>query len=275
MEYLMTYGWAILIIAVVLGILFQLGVFSSGNFQPHAQAGSCQVKKTSVGSSLVGECQGQLPQFTVNVVNGYISTPSESVPLSGTITAWVYPININYGPNSPGVALWASGGNPALHVTNTGNVFLYDSGTSTTPSATELTPFVWQMVSATWKYDGSNTVLTTYINGAVVGIPANLIGKSPGGYSSFFIDFYSAGSISSFNALYSNVQLYNSSLTSGELSALYTEGIGGAPVKPQNLTGWWPLNGNLNDYSGSNNNGQVATGTVTYSSSWESGYTPP
>ncbi len=30
MEYLMTYGWAILIIAVILGILFQLGVFSSG-----------------------------------------------------------------------------------------------------------------------------------------------------------------------------------------------------------------------------------------------------
>jgi hypothetical protein len=31
MEYLMTYGWAILIIAVVLGALFSLGVFSSGN----------------------------------------------------------------------------------------------------------------------------------------------------------------------------------------------------------------------------------------------------
>jgi hypothetical protein len=30
MEYLMTYGWAILIIAVVLGALFSLGVFSSG-----------------------------------------------------------------------------------------------------------------------------------------------------------------------------------------------------------------------------------------------------
>ena len=30
MEYLMTYGWAILIIAVVLGVLYQLGVFGSG-----------------------------------------------------------------------------------------------------------------------------------------------------------------------------------------------------------------------------------------------------
>src|SRR5690348_16379756 len=30
MEYLMTYGWAILVIAVVLGSLYQLGVFGSG-----------------------------------------------------------------------------------------------------------------------------------------------------------------------------------------------------------------------------------------------------
>ncbi len=32
MEYLMTYGWAILIIAIVLAALFSLGVFSSSSF---------------------------------------------------------------------------------------------------------------------------------------------------------------------------------------------------------------------------------------------------
>ena len=32
MEYLMTYGWAILIISIVLGALFSLGVFSSSSF---------------------------------------------------------------------------------------------------------------------------------------------------------------------------------------------------------------------------------------------------
>ena len=31
MEYLMTYGWAILIIAVVLGVLFNIGVFNTGS----------------------------------------------------------------------------------------------------------------------------------------------------------------------------------------------------------------------------------------------------
>ena len=70
-----------------------------------------------------------------------------------------------------------------------------------------------------------------------------------------------------------NVQLYNTSLSSSELLLLYTEGIGGAPIRPQNLTGWWPLNGNANDYSGNGNNGQL--NGVTFSSSWENGYTAP
>ncbi|MEM3227965.1 MAG: hypothetical protein QXK65_03425, partial [Candidatus Micrarchaeaceae archaeon] len=70
-----------------------------------------------------------------------------------------------------------------------------------------------------------------------------------------------------------NNQVYNTSLSPSEIHALYDEGIGGAPIDLQNLVGWWPLNGNANDYSGNNNNGQ-ATG-VTYVTNWYSGYTPP
>ena len=32
MEYLMTYGWAILIIAVVIGVLYALGIFNGSGF---------------------------------------------------------------------------------------------------------------------------------------------------------------------------------------------------------------------------------------------------
>ncbi|MCL5239472.1 MAG: hypothetical protein M1286_03310 [Candidatus Marsarchaeota archaeon] len=68
MEYLMTYGWAILIIAVVLGALFQLGVFNSATFAPRAAPGSCQVfRPNGPGSpsfvNLQGVCTGQLPQY--------------------------------------------------------------------------------------------------------------------------------------------------------------------------------------------------------------------
>jgi len=58
-----------------------------------------------------------------------------------------------------------------------------------------------------------------------------------------------------FNGSLANVQLYNTSLSANEIQALYLEGIGSAPIRLQNLVGWWPLNGNANDYSGNGNNG--------------------
>ncbi|MEM4067933.1 MAG: hypothetical protein QXV17_13850, partial [Candidatus Micrarchaeaceae archaeon] len=71
-----------------------------------------------------------------------------------------------------------------------------------------------------------------------------------------------------------DVQLYNTSLSASEIQALYQEGIGGAPIDLQNLVGWWPLNGNANDYSGNDNNGALNS-VVNFVSNWYSGYTPP
>ncbi|MGC8537931.1 MAG: LamG-like jellyroll fold domain-containing protein, partial [Candidatus Micrarchaeia archaeon] len=81
------------------------------------------------------------------------------------------------------------------------------------------------------------------------------------------------GGGSSFDGSIANVQIYNTALSANDIKALYQEGIGGAPIKIQNLVGWWPLNGNANDYSGNDNNG-VANG-VTYTNNWYSGYTAP
>jgi hypothetical protein len=68
MEYLMTYGWAILIIAVVLGALFQLGVFNPMTFAPKAPPGACQVFRpngpgTTSFINLEGVCSGEIPQY--------------------------------------------------------------------------------------------------------------------------------------------------------------------------------------------------------------------
>ncbi|MEM4097858.1 MAG: LamG-like jellyroll fold domain-containing protein, partial [Candidatus Micrarchaeaceae archaeon] len=76
-----------------------------------------------------------------------------------------------------------------------------------------------------------------------------------------------------FNGSIANVQVYSSALSQNDINALYAEGIGGAPIDLQNLVGWWPLNGDANDYSGNGNNG-VPSG-VTFVSNWYSGYTPP
>ncbi len=68
MEYLMTYGWAILIIAVVLGALFSLGIFNPSFLAPEVQPGSCQVEKpngpgTSAHVSIQGNCHNELPNM--------------------------------------------------------------------------------------------------------------------------------------------------------------------------------------------------------------------
>jgi hypothetical protein len=72
-----------------------------------------------------------------------------------------------------------------------------------------------------------------------------------------------------FNGLIADVQIYNSVLSSSQITQLYQEGIQGAPISGQGLAGWWPLNGNANDYSGYGNTG--TTTNVVYSPTWLSG----
>ena len=66
------------------------------------------------------------------------------------------------------------------------------------------------------------------------------------------------GFVAGMNGSIANVQIYNTPLSSSQISQLYSEGIGGAPIPNAGLASWWPLDGNANDYSGNNNNG-VAT----------------
>jgi len=107
MEYLMTYGWAILIIAVVLGVLFQLGVFS-GITTPKAQAGNCQIIKVGSGItqtiSLAGECQGQEPQFVASFSDNSVET---------TLSPKINMPQITYGGNQQiTIAGWLNDADP-------------------------------------------------------------------------------------------------------------------------------------------------------------------
>jgi hypothetical protein len=70
-----------------------------------------------------------------------------------------------------------------------------------------------------------------------------------------------------------DVQIYNTTLSTSDVNSLYMEGIGGAPILSDGVVGWWPLNGNANDYSSNNNNGQATN--VVYTTTWTQGYAPP
>ncbi len=92
MEYLMTYGWAILIIAIVLGALFSLGVFSSGSFVGTtcipASGYECSTVTFHSGTftATVGQATGTT-WTTANIVfvtGGAV--PSTTLPTGGTCT---------------------------------------------------------------------------------------------------------------------------------------------------------------------------------------------
>jgi len=287
MEYLMTYGWAILIISVVLAALFQLGVFNPMTFAPKAPPGSCQVFRpngpyTTSFINLEGMCSGELPQYVAQFNLGQTSwIYSATPPLpnganKGTITAWINPKPVQGDGTYAGIVRIDGCG-------CTGTAILLSlQGSSGLPSmATWCNDFVPssgpKVVYNSWNFvavvlNGQSVSLN--VNGAWVnGTLGSMPSLKSGGCSYNF----SIGSTDSpgrmFNGSIANVQVYNTSLSGSEIQALYLEGIGGAPIRLQNLVGWWPLNGNANDYSGNGNNGQISN--VNFVSNWYNGYTPP
>ncbi|MEM4839846.1 MAG: LamG-like jellyroll fold domain-containing protein [Candidatus Micrarchaeaceae archaeon] len=280
MEYLMTYGWAILIIAVVLAALFELGVFNPMTFAPKASPGSCQVLRpegagTTDFISLSGECNGELPQYAAQF-NGQ----SSAIETSG--------INSLSTSNYVTISFWMD----------------WSGATSTTPlgfggSSCSSQALLWEQSSTCWGFNPCgvysvyginaqpiigrwvfvtaiyNTTMTNsrlFINGV-----QQTLTQCAGSASNLVISnsiLFGMGEWSGdFSGSIANVQVYNTALSSNDIKALYQEGIGGAPIKIQNLVAWYPLNGNANDYSGNGNNG-VPSG-VTYTSNWYSGYSAP
>ncbi len=280
MEYLMTYGWAILIIAVVLGALFQLGIFNASTFTPKAPPGACHVFRPNGPLStsfinLQGICNGELPQYAAyfNGVNSYIDVGTSgglNIQNAITLSAWISPKSSGIGTivakNAP---YYLAFGNSQLSKTACVGGGIYSSaawhwvcGNTKIPiNAWSHIVIVYDQVTETAWFDGVN-------DGSI-----SLSGAMPSFSDTVKIGYGTPGYNQYFNGYISDVQIYNTSLSSNEVSALYNEGIGGAPIKLNSLVGWWPLNGDVKDYSGNGNNG-VPTG-VTFTSNWESGYSAP
>ncbi|MEM0150145.1 MAG: LamG-like jellyroll fold domain-containing protein, partial [Candidatus Micrarchaeaceae archaeon] len=53
-----------------------------------------------------------------------------------------------------------------------------------------------------------------------------------------------------FNGQIADVQLYNTTLSPKQIAMIRQEGLYGTPIQYANLSGWWPMIGNANDYSG-------------------------
>jgi len=282
MEYLMTYGWAVLIIGVVLAALVSLGTFNSALWGPRASAGSCKAFRSTAITTLEGVCNNVIPQSVAqfNGQSSYISTGTTGLPTGSSarsVFGWIYT------PASPswngifGYGTAAGGQLSALWLGNSGhtNNCLYFAGYADDAQATSPlcpSPNTWYFIGYT--YTSGSTSVTLYVDGQSQ--THSLAGASAGPLSTVLGSSYigkDPENVDLFQGFISNVQVYNTALDANQVQALYMEGIGGVPVNLQYIVGWWPLNGDFNDYSGNGNAGTPTS--VSFTSSWTSGYTTP
>ena len=157
--------------------------------------------------------------------------------------------------------------------TNDVSVFYGTGSTRYNTAGLTVNPSVWMQETAT--YDGSNIKL--YLNGVYTGISSSVAAPLDSSTTgNLVIGSRPVSDYMWFNGRMSDVQLYNTALSPTQVTSLYSEGIGGAPLLPASNVGWWQFNGNMNDYSGNGNNGQNAGPTnVAFASNYIGNYIVP
>jgi len=287
MEYMMTYSWAILMIAVVIGALYSLGLLNPITYAPRANPGGCQVRITigPVGvkiPSLVGVCTNTLPKYVAQFNGQSVITLSNNGLMSSnsfTVSLWIFTQSDPYFNGEIGFVNASTYGwqiDSAPPGTYNG-VLRYRIDTSGYLNQHSDYPANLNLKNGKWHFGalvfnrsvGSNGWVYLYFDGAMGWNSPVYSGPMPIGGMVGTIGSPPLGG-GSFNGLLSNVQIYDTALTPNDISALYIEGIGGTPINIKHITGWWPLNGNANDYSGNGYSGIPVN--VIYTDSWTNGY---
>ncbi len=221
------------------------------------------------------EVQSQLGQvanlngYSSNIPTGVVYLPGNTVPR--TISFWAYPAN----GNVPAYQYLVAETGTASSLACSGYCLSYGRSSSGVPNTISVSACGVTFSSASpaqmgqWSHfilelgpnsaTGTNTINLT-ING-VTGI--SVLDRCSSNSNSLVIGSAN-GNGDFFNGSITNVQIYGGTLTSAQRLQLFNEGVFGLPITNNaNLMGWYPLQGNANDYSG-NNNKNVFANNVTY-----------
>ena len=117
-----------------------------------------------------------------------------------------------------------------------------------------LNNFTWYLLTGVYNPNKDN--ISLYVNGVLAASGSDSVTPSSFTPTGNLYE-YTMGGVTSpdFYGNMSDAQAYNVPLSGYQIMELYKEGLHGAPITTNGLVGWWPLNGNANDYSGYNNNG--------------------
>jgi hypothetical protein len=173
--------------------------------------------------------------YKVNSLSGYRGPllKGASVPSNGN--GWEY--TLDQAGMFQGFTIWTQGGS---------NIASYSTGTLPQQDTWYFACFTYNYAAQqSYYYLNGNQFKATFSSGtpATAGTGDLVIGTGESGYS---------------NVSMSNLQIYNISLSANQIKQLYIRGIGGLPIPNNGLVGWWPLDGNTNDYSGQGDKGSPA-----------------
>ncbi len=197
-----------------------------------------------------------LAQF--NGASSYVqvnSTPTLNLGAQLTFYAWIYPSSLS-GCGSQGCIIFNKESSYEWALSSTGQ--LCWALNTTSPGWTWICTSLyvpadkWSQVALVYN----SSAVTAYLNSSKAA-PHAAVGDV--GSTGLALRIGARGAPGTANALFpgyiANVQIYNTSLSATQISQLYQEGIASTPVSNAKLVGWWPLDGNANDYSGSGNGG--------------------
>ena len=106
MEYLMTYGWAILIIIVVVAALYAMGVFKVGSSVSCSPCFSYfAYMDYSAGTLVMRNGANDIKSVTVNIgtISPSIATPGADLTITGIPTSGKQTIIVSYNVTSSGL----------------------------------------------------------------------------------------------------------------------------------------------------------------------------
>jgi hypothetical protein len=188
----------------------------------------------------------------------------------------------NWVPQSGTISLWLKATSSVTGADNIVEIY-YDTNDRLTVYLGDLSsvPMTYRIMSGGSQYDvNSNSALSAntwyhvvfifgnsmsmYINGVQQTQTNSHSGLFSEPSATFYLSNQQGSPTRKLNGFISDVQIYNTMLSPGQIQQLYQEGITGIPISGNSLLGWWPLNGNANDYSGNGYNGTAYSMVYPY-----------
>ncbi|MEM3791310.1 MAG: LamG-like jellyroll fold domain-containing protein [Candidatus Micrarchaeaceae archaeon] len=205
---------------------------------------------TFAGFKTLAATFNALNSSTISVTDPLVNTSSKGY---NTVTFWMYwngtpgGMPFSFAQTSSGeYDLWFE--SSSCFGFNTGNGDAYGINPSQFSNK-------WVFVAAEF-YNGPYSLNNSLFINGVKETLSQCAGSSHVGKAVQSVHISGLGSSNYFfSGQISNLQIYNTVLPSSMIDEIYQEGIDGNPLNTNSLVGWWPLNGNANDYSGYGYNG--------------------